>query len=186
MKMSGEPIEVKLDDDKDAVIVEESTDINDFNGKINQLSDTEHKRIVKDLMSGKQYKYFELKYFKNGSVRLVRKKEPSKRQVITERTKNEYPKNSFNDKVYMTDQQLLWEHVIEMNKEIERLRHKNKKRKQQVAELANDVYYVDEGEIEEAEVEVEKEVEVETPKPNPKPSTRSNAQNWRSRLKYLH
>jgi hypothetical protein len=185
--MSSEPYEVKLDESvEEEKEITPTNEVNDFNAKINQLSEDDHKRIVKDLMNGKEYKHFELKHFKNGNVRLIRKKEPSKIQEISERTKQANPKDQ--NKVYMTDQQLLWEHVIEMNKEIERLRHKNKKRKKEVGEIVNEMYYnVDDDEDDEEQQNEENNDQ--NPKQSIKPpstqSVRNVVPNWRSRLKYL-
>jgi hypothetical protein len=111
--------------------------------------------------------------------------------VIAERSKGNINVQD-SSKVFMTDQQLMWEHIIEMNKEIERLRGKNKKRKQQFNELVNDMYYVD-GDSDTNQTSEEQNVEenVEDIQPQHSEQTRgpeeprNRASNWRSRIKYL-
>jgi hypothetical protein len=208
----NEPYEVKLGErsegsfapgndvpeDDDEAVPESNEDVheNDFNCKIKDLSDSKYKQIVKDLTNGVRYKYFKLKYFKNGKVQLVYNKAPTKLQTITEKSKQKASEQNISDKAYLTDQQLMWMQFVDMNREIEKLRHKNKKRKQQVAEIGNDIYYVEDEDEDEGEKPGDEKLGSKAPaegfekpiqKPmEQKPRTNARYNDWRSRIKYLH
>jgi hypothetical protein len=151
--------------------------INELNCNLNQLTEEQYKTIVKELQTGKKYKHFKLKEQKNGKIILQKVKPTTKLQTITERSKKPNSKNE--DKIFLTDQQLLYEHVIELTKEMERLRYKNKKRKHENRELY-DMYYVEESD-DENEVETKTETKDENiTKPSPK---RTQLTHWRNRIK---
>jgi hypothetical protein len=196
----SDPIEIKLDQLEEAEEVEEldlpksvsTSPVNELKCNLNQLTPEQYKQIVKDLVDGKQYKYFDIKYLKDGSIKLQKKKQPSKLQTIAARSSTSQPSH---DKIFMTDQQQLYEHVIGLTKEVEKLRTKNKKRKQQISEIF-DTYYIEDEEVEnEVQEDVDKGENVDEdgeqkPKQPQKPKPLRPLQQvhrspgcWRSRIK---
>jgi hypothetical protein len=71
---------------------------------------------------GNQYQHFDGKEYKNGSKRIIKRKEPTIRNVALKNTSQ--PKVDV-DKVYLTDNQILMEHIIKLNKKVEKLKSKH-------------------------------------------------------------
>jgi hypothetical protein len=145
-----EPIEVSLESDVEEEVevktnkVEKASSDFDLKCNIKDLTEAQYNKILQDLKSGKEYKYFTYGHLKNGTTVLRKKNPPTKLQTIAKRSKesNSIP----SDKVYMTNEQQMFEHIIAMREEISNLKAKNKKRKYENRELY-DMYYVDEDEI---------------------------------------
>ena len=166
--------------------------------QIVDLTDDERALIVANAKNGYDQPYFDVKLFKNGKYRIIKKKEqaPSVAQkVITSTTTPEKEK-----KAYYSDNQLLFEHIIELNAKVDKLMMKHKKLKRKYQSLQNDIY-ADEDELSvpttikepepehnEVHTEVKNEVKnessieqiqhVQTPVYN-------KHMNWRQRLSYL-
>ena len=146
----------------------------DVRKKISELTDEEHDTIVRDLRNKVVYKYYKLK-----GNRLIYNTEPSVRQKAVERTATKSPKD--DRVVYLTDNQLMMEHIFELQNKVTKLELKNKKRKNQI----NDILYYANTEDDKTE---EDSVPAQSPQPNPTPNPtpqiplRSKI-NWRSRFK---
>jgi hypothetical protein len=140
--MATEPIEVSLESDNEKEVENEDSEEqeNELRCNINQLSEQQYQKIIKELQAGKKYKYFKLKVQKNGVIKLEKVKPQSKIQTYANNTKTD---TKTNNRIYLTNEQMLIENVRELTKEVERLRTKNKKRKHENRELYN-MYYVDE------------------------------------------
>ena len=76
---------------------------------------------------------------KNGKYRIIRKKEP-KQTVSQKVVKEQPPPPKTEKKVYYSDNQLLFEHIIELNAKVEKLMSKHKKLKKRYQSLQNDIY----------------------------------------------
>ena len=167
--------------------------------QIVDLTDDEKALIVANARNGLDQPYFDVKLFKNGKYRIIKKKETAPtvaQKVITSTTAPEKEK-----KAYYSDNQLLFEHIIELNAKVDKLMTKHKKLKRKYQSLQNDIY-ADEDEIsvpqtikepEPVNVEVKNEVKNEPPvqqpvqqqpPPIPKPAY-NKRMNWRSSLSYL-
>ena len=174
--------------------------------QIVDLTDDEKAIIVNNARNGFDQPYYDVKLFKNGKYRIIKKKEttPSVAQkVITSTNTPEKEK-----KAYYSDNQLLFEHIIELNAKVDKLMTKHKKLKRKYQSLQNDIY-ADEDEIsvpqtiKEPEPEVKNEVHEEVKKDyvrgseilevKNEPSMQQPTQqqvynkrmNWRARLSYL-
>ena len=120
--------------------------------KITDLTDEEKKQIIADIKAGKDNEHYELKEFKNGTSRIVKKKtksfvekalaatkqsssgqSPSSESAITN---NEAKGNLDTDKVYLTNDQLMNQRLIELEVKYAKLENKYKKQKKR----ANDIY----------------------------------------------
>ena len=153
-------------------IVEEPSSVQpvnhlDVRKKISEFTDEERDTIIEDLRNKVVYKHYKLK-----GNRLVYNTPPTTRQKAVERTVSKSPKD--DRAVYLTDNQLMMEHIFELQNKVTKLELKNKKRKNQI----NDILYYANTELE------EDSVPAPTPQPNPTPqiSLRSKI-NWRSRFK---
>ena len=168
--------------------------------QIVDLTDDEKALIVANARNGLDQPYFDVKLFKNGKYRIIKKKETAPtvaQKVITNSSTPEKEK-----KAYYSDNQLLFEHIIELNAKVDKLMTKHKKLKRKYQSLQNDIY-ADEDEIsvpqtikepEPVNVEVKNEVNDEPPVQQPvhqqqpplipKPAY-NKRMNWRSSLSYL-
>ena len=166
------------------------------------LTDEEKALIVNNARNGLEQPYFDVKFFKNGKYRIIKKKTTAptvSQKVITNTSTPEKEKKSF-----YTDNQILFEHIIELNAKVDKLMTKHKKLKRKYQSLQNDIYAEDEDvvvpqQIKEPEQEVvenkdENKNEVVNEVVN-EPSTQQQQQiqqpvynkrnNWRTRLTYL-
>ena len=159
------------------------------------MTDDEKALIVANARNGLDQPNFDVKFFKNGKYRILKKKETAPtvaQKVITSTTTPEKEK-----KAYYSDNQLLFEHIIELNAKVDKLMTKHKKLKRKYQSLQNDIY-ADEDEIsvpqtikepEPVNVEVKNEVKDEPPvqqqqQPVQQP-VYNKRMNWRQRLSYL-
>jgi len=145
----------------------------DIKKKIADLTDKEYDKIVSDLKAKVVYKNYELK-----GNRLIYKKQPTTRQKAVERTITKADKEG-DKKVYLTDNQLMMEHIFELQSKVTKLELKNKKRKNQIHEII-DYYYVDDND---EGKDVEKNEEKSVPIPVKTQLKQAPRNNWRSRFK---
>ena len=106
------------------------------------LNDDERAIIVANAKAGLDQPNFNVKFFKNGKYRIIKKKEQPL-TVSQKATKTTPPTNS-EKKVYYSDNQLLFEHIIELNTKVEKLMAKHKKLKRKYQSLQRDIYVDDE------------------------------------------
>lgn len=175
--------------------------------QIVDLTDDEKAIIVANARNNYDQPYYDVKLFKNGKYRIIKKKEQAQtvaQKVITSTTTPEKEK-----KVFYSDNQLLFEHVIELNAKVEKLMAKHKKLKRRYQTLQNDIYCEDDevstprefnsqsdGQIIENhkpepknEVVTEPKKEVVTEQQQTQPPLQqpiyNKRMNWRTRLSYL-
>ena len=110
--------------------------------RIDELTDEERKIILENERAGIKNPYYNVKLFKNGNVRICKAKKPTlSQQVISNNGEREIRNtNGNNGKVYMTDNQLMWEHIFELENKYNTLYTKHKKLKAKY----NDLYIEDE------------------------------------------
>ena len=109
--------------------------------RIDELTDEERKIIIENERAGIKNPYYNVKLFKNGNVRICKAKKPTlSQQVISNNGEREIRNtNGNNGKVYMTDSQLMWEHIFELENKYNTLYTKHKKLKAKY----NDLYIED-------------------------------------------
>ena len=110
--------------------------------RIDELTDEERKILIENERAGIKNPYYNVKLFKNGNVRICKAKKPTlSQQVISNNGEREIKNtNGGNGKVYMTDNQLMWEHIFELENKYNTLYTKHKKLKAKY----NDLYIEDE------------------------------------------
>ena len=110
--------------------------------RIDELTDEERKILIENERAGIKNPHYNVKLFKNGNVRICKAKKPTlSQQVISNNGEREIRNtNGNNGKVYMTDNQLMWEHIFELENKYNTLYTKHKKLKAKY----NDLYIEDE------------------------------------------
>lgn len=201
-------IEIKEADDKNNKTNNEN-DIKDKstqpiieNKAVNELNDVERAVIVANAKNGVDMPFFDVKFFGNGKYRIVKKK-PVKPTISQKVIKNN-PSNNDN-KVYYTNDQLLMEHIIELNSKVDKLMTKHKKLKRKYQTLSADIYVDDNEEANESPPSTENKNKTtstedknktpsneepinEQPKNNPQTITTKHIRqrsSWRNQLNYL-
>ena len=163
---------------------------------VGELTDDERAIIIANAKNGVEQPNFDVRFFNNGKFRIVRKKQ--KPPTISEKVVKTQSIPVNEKKAYYTDNQLLFEHIIELNAKIDRLMSKHKKLKRKYQTLQNDIY-IEDDEIESTKHTVEEPI-INEPIVNEQPiiqepptipiinniqSSTATRQNWRSRLRYL-
>ena len=160
--------------------------------RIDELTDEERKILIENERAGIKNPYYNVKLFKNGNVRICKAKKPTlSQQVISNNGEREIKNtNGDNRKVYMTDNQLMWEHIFELENKYNTLYTKHKKLKAKY----NDLYIEDEDLIsrqmptyeqqQEPVYEQQQQEPVYEEQPPTQPPTYQNIKrnNWRSML----
>ena len=175
--------------------------------QIPKLTADERALIIKNHIDGVDQPFYQVKQFKNGNFTIMRKKE--QRPSLTERVvrSEKPPENISNNspaKVYYSDNQLLFEHIIELNSKVDKLMNKHKKLKRRYQNLQQDIYEDDaENETNLETSEIQQEIPQELSQGNNSIRSPANYSNhnpteipqgnnslrsqrgWRSRLTYL-
>ena len=108
--------------------------------RIDELTDEDKKILINNARSGIDNPYYTVKLFKNGNTRICKKKKNSISKEAVESNGERTIKNQNSDKkVYMTDNQLIWEHLFELENKYNTLYRKHKKLKSKY----NDLYIED-------------------------------------------
>ena len=205
-----EEIEIKIEEtDEKSNKANNENDIKDKstqpiieNKAVNELNDVERAVIVANAKNGVDMPFFDVKFFGNGKYRIVKKK-PVKPTISQKVIKNN-PSNNDN-KVYYTNDQLLMEHIIELNSKVDKLMTKHKKLKRKYQTLSADIYVDDNEEANESPPSTENKNKTtstedknktpstdepinEQPKNNPQTITTKHIRqrsSWRNQLNYL-
>lgn len=107
--------------------------------KVSELTEAEKQQLIADAQNGFDNQYYTVKLFKNGKCKINLKKQTKAQQVIDEA--NEYHAPSEQQiKRYYTDNQLLMEHIINLETSFNSLRAKHKKLKKRYNELEGYLY----------------------------------------------
>ncbi len=164
--------------------------------RIDELTDEEKKIIIENARAGIDNPYYNVKLYKNGTTRICKSKKPTiSQQAVSNKGERLINSNTSDSrKVYMTDNQLIWEHVLELENKYNNLYRKHKKLKAKY----NDLYIEDEDIAQKPQPEPQKtplglsskseQPEHEQPQPEPEPQPEPVYQNynrrgnWRSML----
>ena len=163
--------------------------------RIDELTDEERKILIENERAGIKNPYYNVKLFKNGNVRICKAKKPTlSQQVISNNGEREIKNtNGDNRKVYMTDNQLMWEHIFELENKYNTLYTKHKKLKAKYNDLyiedddlisrQNSVYEQMQQKQEPVYEEQEQEPVYEEQTQQPQPTYQNiKRNNWRSML----
>ena len=99
---------------------------------ISKLTLEERAKIISDARNGIPNEHYDVILLKNGNTRIVKKKikTPSLSTRLIDQAQNkENNDQEKNKKVYMSDNQLMMEHIIELNNQVNKLMNKHKKLK---------------------------------------------------------
>ena len=106
--------------------------------KIPELTEAERQQLISEAQHGYDNPYYQVKFFKNGSSRIVYRKQSTAQRVIQEANDNQPVANDY--KRFYTDNQLLMEHVINLETSFNKLRSKHKALKKRYNELEGYLY----------------------------------------------
>ena len=147
IQIDDEHLNKKIDDTSEKTKQETKQD-NKFveNKSIKSLTDDERAIIIANAKSGIEQPNFDVKFFSNGNFRIIKRKQvkPSVSQkVINADNENSLDKQIQDKKIYYTNDQLLIEHIIELNSKVDKLMTKHKKLKRKYQTLCTDLYVDD-------------------------------------------
>ena len=109
---------------------------------ISKLTLEERAKIISDARNGIPSEHYDVIVLKNGNTRIVKKK--IKTPSLSNRLINEQKQEVNNSKkLYMSDNQLMMEHIIELNNQVNKLANKHKKLKKIYRALKHDIYEED-------------------------------------------
>lgn len=152
MTQTNDEIEILIDDEHlDKKIDDTSSETKQEtkfveNKSIKSLTDDERTIIIANAKSGIEQPNFDVKFFSNGNFRIIKRKQvkPSVSQkVINADYENTLDKQIQDKKIYYTYDQLLIEHIIELNSKVEKLMYKHEKLKRKYQTLCTDLYVDD-------------------------------------------
>jgi hypothetical protein len=152
--------------------------------RVADLNDKEKEDIMAIYNNGGEHPDYNVRMFKNGNKTITLKKKKAE-PVSSQLLKDDIPRT--DKKVHLSDNQLLMEHVMDLQIKCEKLMSKHKKMKKRLAEYEQYEDF-DETPIPEtiSKPEVEKQEE-EIPKREEKPApipTKGN-RSWRAHVSYL-
>ena len=108
--------------------------------RIDALTDSEKELLISNARAGIENPYYNVKLYKNGNTRICKKKSSTVAQQAVQSNGQRIVNTSNGEqKVYLTDSQLLWEHMFELQDKYNRLYLKHKKLKHKY----NDLYIED-------------------------------------------
>ena len=106
---------------------------------IKNLTEDERLIIIQNYKNGIDNENYDVKIMKNGGTRIMKKKKP-KQNLSQKFINNEKVNERVNDKVYLSDNQLLMEHIFELNNRLNKLQNKQKKLKKKYHKIKTDLY----------------------------------------------
>ena len=188
-QMTEEVIEIKTNKPEDSKETLHEVATKQIENKpIDQLTDSEKQTIIQNARNGIDNQFYSVKLFKNGNTRICKKKKPA----VSESIVNSGGKREVQgQQVYFTDQQLIWEHLFELERNYAKLYGKHKKMKARYNDLIYEPEYVIKPEIhEDVKPEIKEDIKpIEDVKPevHKEPQIQSKPQqikrgNWRSQL----
>ena len=127
--------------------------------KVSELNDAERLQLINDAKQGIENEIFGVKLFKNGNSRITLKKQTKAQELIKSNSSNQTKLSAPSSK-FLTDNQLLYEHIINLETQFNKLHSKHKKLKHRYNELESYLYADDE---DEPEAEKPKLKRTETP-----------------------
>lgn len=164
---------------------------------ISKLTLEERAKIITDARNGIPNEHYDVILLKNGNTRIVKKKNKTPTQSVASRLISQTQNNQTPtpNKIYMSDTQIMMEHIIELNNQVNKLANKHKKLKKKYRALKHDIYEEDieqEQEPQSKEPQSQEQQSQESQPPSqesqsqePQPPSQEMRRTWRSYLTYL-
>ena len=173
---------------------------------ISKLTLEERAKIITDARNGIPNEHYDVILLKNGNTRIVKKKNKTPTQSVASRLISQTQNNQTPtpNKIYMSDTQIMMEHIIELNNQVNKLANKHKKLKKKYRALKHDIYEEDieqENEIglrlqapsqapsqalvQEPQGQEQQQPSKEPQSQEPQPPSQEMRRTWRSYLTYL-
>ena len=147
---------------------------------ISKLTLEERAKIITDARNGIPNEHYDVILLKNGNTRIVKKKNKTPTQSVASRLISQTQNNQTPtpNKIYMSDTQIMMEHIIELNNQVNKLMTKQKKLKKKYKTLKYDIYEdVDENQItQEPKQETKQEQIKQEPTREPTQETKQDVQ----------
>ena len=129
---------IKSNDEPNDLRIEQTTQ--ELNKPVKQLTKSERETIINEFNNGVDNKYYKCHRLKNGSIRITKRANPlTNNAEDAHETVNKKIDNKLNTK-RLTDNQLLLEHIIDLEKRYEVMRMKHKKLKKRYNKLECDLF----------------------------------------------
>ena len=108
---------------------------------ISKLTLEERAKIITDARNGIPNEHYDVILLKNGNTRIVKKKNKTPTQSVASRLISQTQNNQTPtpNKIYMSDTQIMMEHIIELNNQVNKLMTKQKKLKKKYKNIYEDV-----------------------------------------------
>ena len=129
--------EIKSDEPKNEVSTSKLTITKK---KVSELNDKERAQLIEDAKNGIENDFFNVKFNKNGTTRITLKRKTKAQEIIDEQKDEIVQPAKTQAKKYLTNDQLLMEHVINLETMYSQLRNKHKKLKKRYNELESYLY----------------------------------------------
>ena len=164
---------------------------------ISKLTLEERAKIITDARNGIPNEHYDVILLKNGNTRIVKKKNKTPTQSVASRLISQTQNNQTPtpNKIYMSDTQIMMEHIIELNNQVNKLANKHKKLKKKYRALKHDIYEEDieqeqepqskEPQSQEPQSQEQQQPSKEPQSQEPQPPSQEMRRTWRSYLTYL-
>ena len=167
---------------------------------ISKLTLEERAKIITDARNGIPNEHYDVILLKNGNTRIVKKKNKTPTQSVASRLISQTQNNQTPtpNKIYMSDTQIMMEHIIELNNQVNKLANKHKKLKKKYRALKHDIYeedieqeqapsqaLVQEPQSQEPQSQESQQPSKESQSQEPQPPSQEMRRTWRSYLTYL-
>mgnify|MGYP000195245179 CR=1 FL=1 len=153
---------------------------------VKKLTSEEREQIISNFKNGIDNEFYDVKTLKNGTTRIVKKKNKSQslsNKLISGRKDNEQFVKP--EKKYLSNEQLLMEHIFELNTQMNKLKNKQKKLKNKYKGIKRDLY-VDVDENDEPHNDEKDFIQGGRNRPPSEELEKHAVQRgWRSRVSYL-
>mgnify|MGYP000092017119 CR=1 FL=1 len=153
---------------------------------VKKLTSEERKQIISNFKNGIDNEFYDVKTLKNGTTRIVKKKNKtqslSNKLISSSKDNEQFVKP---ERKYLSNEQLLMEHIIELNTQMNKLKNKQKKLKNKYKGIKRDLY-VDVDENDEPHNDEKDFIQgVEKPTSSEELEKHVVQRGWRSRVSYL-
>lgn len=158
---------------------------------VKKLTSEEREQIISNFKNGIDNEFYDVKTLKNGTTRIVKKKNKSQSlsnkliSGLTNCSLSLLDERSCPEKKYLSNEQLLMEHIIELNTQMNKLKNKQKKLKNKYKGIKRDLY-VDVDENDEPHNDEKDFIQGGRNRPPSEELEKNVVQRgWRSRVSYL-
>ena len=170
---------------------------------VKKLTSEEREQIISNFKNGIDNEFYDVKTLKNGTTRIVKKKNKSQslsNKLISGQGLHDRSSSKDNEqfvkpeKKYLSNEQLLMEHIFELNTQMNKLKNKQKKLKNKYKGIKRDLY-VDVDENDEPHNDEKDFIQGDRNRPpseelekrglRPQPEGHAVQRGWRSRVSYL-